>query len=526
MNRIVFLYAPQSINYALESVFNGECSLVRAVRWACKYSEKNIQLIVTDQNKEILAEKLLSFKNQIDYLILNENKVSSLINLINDRCKLLNGEYVIYSWADCPLLSSNLTDELIHDHVAYEAEYTYADGYPEGVSPEIIDAGALNIIASLSVGVQKRVGDKEVCRDAFFSVMSGDINAFEIETVISSVDYRLLRLNLNCETKLNYLTCKNVFDQALKCGIEISIDGGYNPYLLFNSITDCVDVLHIIPSFYNIQLTTDYNHYSIYNPYCVFFDKDEHNVFDLEDFKLIVKKIADFSDTAVVSLSLWGEPLLVNNLHDYVGEILRYKNLSVFIETDGLNITDALVNKLYDIGKDRIDWAVCLDASDCKMYSKVNNAPEADFEKAIKGIGELCSKFKGHVYPQMTRCTVNEEQLETFYRYWHDDSSLSGGKLVIQKYNSFCKALEDLRSADISPVSRNVCWHLRRDMCILCNGSVVLCRETGKEFIVGNAITQTMEQIWAEYSSEIKNHIDSCYSEKCRACDEYYTFNF
>lgn len=55
-----------------------------------------------------------------------------------------------------------------------------------------------------------------------------------------------------------------------------------------------------------------------------------------KDFSTLIKKIADYSQTAVVSLSLWGEPSQHPEIAACVAEVLQYPGLSVLIETTGI----------------------------------------------------------------------------------------------------------------------------------------------------------------------------------------------
>ena len=119
-----------------------------------------------------------------------------------------------------------------------------------------------------------------------------------------------------------------------------------------------------------------------------------------------------------------------------------------------------------------------------------------------------------------------KSELESFFRFWRDKNSPSGGKVIIQKYNSYCGKLPDKKSADLSPLERNVCWHLKRDMIILFDGTVPLCRQRGFGNIQGNAFSEKICDIWNKRENMIRNHIDSNYGDLCGACDEFYTFNF
>jgi hypothetical protein len=146
----------------------------------------------------------------------------------------------------------------------------------------------------------------------------------------------------------------------------------------------------------------------------------------------------------------------------------------------------------------------------------------------------LSAAFPGAVYPQFVRMKENESQLEAFYRHYKEK-----GKVLIQKYNWFCGKLPDRKPADLSPLERRFCWHQMRDMVILLDGSVPLCKESAIETVGGdNAPPPTpapegthnifdpasggITGIWEKLGAQA--HLDSL--PICKDCDEYYTFNF
>ena len=46
---------------------------------------------------------------------------------------------IVYSWADCPFMDADLSIELYEQHKKYVAEYSFADGYPYGLTPEVLE---------------------------------------------------------------------------------------------------------------------------------------------------------------------------------------------------------------------------------------------------------------------------------------------------------------------------------------------------------------------------------------------------
>ena len=86
---------------------------------------------------------------------------------------------LFYFFADCPFLDSELAARMHANHVRYWADYTFADGYPYGVTPEILTRETVNRLRGMADGT----GSPR--RDSLFTIVKKDINSFDIETEIS-----------------------------------------------------------------------------------------------------------------------------------------------------------------------------------------------------------------------------------------------------------------------------------------------------------------------------------------------------
>ena len=76
---------------------------------------------------------------------------------------------------------------------------------------------------------------------------------------------------------------------------------------------------------------------------------------------------------------------------------------------------------------------------------------------------------------------------------------------------------------------RSTCsgWHLKRDMAVLLDGTVPLCKEDLRAGTrLGNALHEDLEVIWDRAQAMYRSHMSGSYPGICAACDEYYTFNF
>lgn len=540
MKNIIFLYAGFVLNHAFDILFSEKSAFERVLDWALNIEDSKGIFIACNPETELSVKKVLDRTSCDKAVIVTLPKwnTSTLLKEMAVRADSAHVDFVVYTSADKPFLDLELTKEVIDCHTKYLAEYTFADGYPSGFSPEVISSGTLNIMHSLSTGKSLAAGESCVSNDSLFNVLKGDINAFEIETVIAPKDYRMLRLDFSCSSKANAIACKKLYDAALEKGITFAAKP------LSDVASESAEVQHTVPAFYNVQISENCSSEAIYNPYISFFAKKNGkkplvnenaspNNMRLEQFRCIVNDISEFSETAIVDLSGFSDPLTHPDFADFVKAVLEKKGLSVLIETDGNLVTLVLAKKISEIAKEagcRINdmpsvmWIVNVDAVSEQKYAEIHK--REGLRSAQEAVKILENFFPGCVYPQMLRMNTNEDELESFYRFYHDKESPSHGNLIIQKYDHYCGLLSEEKPADLSPIKRCPCWHLKRDMFILPDGSVPLCREYILDNVTGNVFADGIENIWKKTVSLVNEHIQGNYSEKCGACDEYYTFNF
>lgn len=453
-----------------------------------------------------------------------------LIENIVQAAKKAAADFVVFAHSSFAFLDLPLAKKLIQDHIEFKAEYTFADGYPCGFAPEILDSGAAAILAELCKGPLSAQAQKPVAKDSLFDVIKGDVNSFEIETEIASADYRLLRLDFMCDTKLKALSAQSLAQKLAAGGKQALLEldnnkvGEENVLAICQAALDELQVLKSVPAFYNVQIEGRVFAKETFSPYQA---KEERMPY--ESFEALVKKIKAFSDKAVVSLSLFGEAALHPDFDKFVLCLLD-AGLEAFVEIDGGYLPSFLQSGQYARLKSaaagnaqgKIYFAVLLDAATQKTFESFH---QGDLQKAADAIKALSADFS-EVYPQFVRVRQNEDELEAFYRFWSDKASPSAGKIIVQKYDHFCGRLPDLKTADLSPLVREPCWHLRRDMDILLCGSVPLCRDLFDKEILGNALKDDLAGIWKKKDSLLAEHMKKEYKGPCGNCDEYYTFNF
>lgn len=457
------------------------------------------------------------------------NTTLELVDKLAQIATEQKADSVIFACDDCPFLDVKVTNQILETHEEYKAEYTFADGYPYGFTPEVIAAGTLRILAELAKTTAKAEGEKELCRESIFNLIKTDINSFDVESVIAPNDWRLLRFAFHCGSKDSFMQCQGLWNKAVdsvNSPAEITADA------LAEIAAGSKECLKTVPGFYNIQVSDEVAE-CIYSPVK---KNDLPGKMSFTDFSKLVDQIADFSEKAVVSVSKFGEFFALPECVKMVEKVLEHPGLSVFIETAGEYVTDDVCSEMGKVvqaaaprtnGWQKVMVAVRMDAFTAKTYGAVRGGAAADgFEKTVDAVAKLNDAMPGCVYPQFVRMNENENELEGFYRYWSEKSNPSGGNVIIQKYNSFAGVLPQRKVADLTPLERNVCWHLRRDMEILANGDVLPCHSFALEGKYGNIFKEDIAAVWQKSDEILCKHINKNYCEKCRNCDEFYTFNF
>ncbi len=442
-----------------------------------------------------------------------------------------DAETVVFGRLECPFYDAKLTAETYKLHTDYAAEYSFADGYPFGVVPEFVATGTVRTLLSLC-GMKDGFASMPFTNDALFSLIKTDINSFDIETLISPVDYRMLRLDFSYSTKRGLVLCRRL--ATLKNGLSEKYGRSPSAVELCDAASVDAGILHTLPSFYGIQVSSSCAGTCTYCPYpaackskfgaapaaCKTFMKKE-------DFAGLIDKIAAFSDDTVVSLSLWGESLLHPDIVELVKKVLSKQSLSILIETDCENLSQPLIDEIAAAvkdaaprtnGKSPVMWICGVDAVTEETYRALHGENGLTLAAVTEKVHELEAAFPGDVYAQMVRVNENEGELESFFRGWNNR--------IIQKYDYVSGQLPDRKPADLRPVKRNCCWHLRRDMSILVDGSVPLCRQFMYGSVVGNAFTDDLETIWKASEERLVHHIEENYEGICQDCDEFYTCNF
>ena len=535
MNALLVLFAGRLLPEAFEPLFDGKSGFSLAVERAGRFPGVTQTVIFAGERLDLPVSP---------GVVVETRPVWTKRSLLEAIALRLEGfDCAYFAWADCPFLDPVLAGKIAERHLRYGAEYSYADGWPYGVAPEALAPGTAAFLAKI-------VGDDDgpVERDAIFSVLQKDINAFDIETEISAVDFRHHRLNLCADSKRNLLLLRR-FTEAAGAGGKACLP---DTQAVEEIIARRPEILRTLPNFFPVQVYGGCPQLCAICPYPKFSGQDaagRKDFMDAAKFEMLVDKICAFSGDAVIDISLWGEIALHPQKLELIEAVVKNPALALVIETSGIGWETEELEFCAELAKnaalreDRVSpmpplsWIVSLDTVDPARYRELRGP---GFSEASERAAKLIFLFPNDAYVQAVRTAGAEDDIENFYRSWKGAAEVSN--IIIQKYNDFCGFLPRKQASDLSPVNRAPCWHLMRDMPILIDGTVPLCSadlsavtnapelaagNSGQERrVLGNVFSDSLADIWERGKRFYLRQCEGKYDGSCAVCDEYYTYNF
>lgn len=509
MGNIAVINAAALTSQAREPVFGGPCALERAVAWGSAIPEcEGVVFLTADEDPNLPASP-----RELRIVYRDTWNEAELITALGDAARAFGDrgiDTMFYAWGDCPLLDDKTTAELWALHYRYDAEYTFADGYPQGVSPELLSTRLPERLIPMAAGRRS-----PPARNSIFEVLRQDINAFDVETHLAPADMRMDRVSITCDTRRN----RNIAERLYAAG-------GRDADSLCAVIPDNRGLLRDLPAYFPVQITNRSPQMCSYGPFPEFGGDPRlgETHMPAERFAELCRGIANFAGDAVIVPSLRGEP----SCHPEIGTIIRSAlnagdpgSVRVLIETSGIGWNHGLLGELAgEVQSGRLMWIVLLDAADPELYRRLRGEGMEEAESTARILAEL---FGDYCWMQAVRMNENEEDLENFYARWKD----VGAGPIIQKYDSYAGYLPNRQPADLSPLERFPCWHLKRDMPILIDGTVPLCcSDPGRHDALGNVFSESLAEVWERGEPVHRAHVEGVYPSPCAECDEYYTFNF
>ncbi|MDR0402678.1 MAG: spiro-SPASM protein [Treponema sp.] len=564
MNVLTVLFGGNLSGEAFKPVFGGKSAFSLALERASAFPGTKKLILLGKEGAEYPPG------GPACSVIVRDWTVSLLLKTLSEESE--GFDVTCYAWADTPFLDGELAGKLTERHCRFAADYSYADGWPYGLAPELLGPGTAGILYKIAGEPGSGAGtpaDGPVGRDSLFAVLQKDINSFDIETEISAVDLRCHRLNLAADSRRNLL----LLERFASAGVLEAASASAAVEAL---VAEKPEYLRTLPNFFSVQVSAACPETPASRAgscaFCPYAEKGRQARRDSgggrdgfmapERFAELLDKIEAFAGDGVIDISPWGEPALHPESEALVEAVLKRPALSLIVETAGIGwksgaparIAEKLkesagIRDSTDIqavpprknGMAALSWIVSLNENDLPApEDPAQNAglsPDAAGgaeSEAAAFVRELVVHFppasgEDRVYVQAVRTKGAEDAIERFYRAWKK----TGAGIIIQKYNDFCGALPKRNAVDLSPVKRRPCWHIMRDFVVLLDGGVPFCANACPELwkgdgdvLLGNVFTGSLEDIWKRGEERYREHCREEYRGICPDCDEYYTYNF
>lgn len=234
---------------------------------------------------------------------------------------------------------------------------------------------------------------------------------------------------------------------------------------------------------------------------------------EIELFRKIITEIDELSPESLISIGIWGDPLT----HQYFTEIMSILQTipnPVLIESRSVLLNQEYVNLI--LSRPNTEWINDISFTTEEAFKSYKITPYS-----LQDVKQFIQSYKTveHVWVRLTRTKNTESHLKSFIKEWNEFSP----RILITKADSFGK--DDVKVVDLAPLKRHACYALRREMTILNNGDMLLCRQSSN--VLGNVKSESLKSLWnknnSAYQHQLSGQFNTC--KECALCDDWWIWN-
>lgn len=189
-----------------------------------------------------------------------------------------------------------------------------------------------------------------------------------------------------------------------------------------------------------------------------------------------------------IKLNYLNEPLLRNDLEDFISYAKKAGVLDIYFSSNGLLLTKDRAQSLINAGLDRIQ--ISIDAYSEDVYNTIR--PGSDYKKVVNNVLQLIELKKELksltplVRVNFVRTELNEHQLDDFIDFWEDKVDMIGSQEMVKPP----KSSKDLSSKTTEYKPSFQCSFPYKQLVITAEGNVLpCCTFYGEEMVLGNILT-------------------------------------
>ncbi|HPC38688.1 MAG TPA: spiro-SPASM protein [Exilispira sp.] len=532
-NNLVLIFEPSLFNlYKKEGLQNYFQFFKKKIDDFLKISKLNLFIAIQENKRDFIKEffpdeNIIVYDGHFKSFLISYNEILQNNSLKNENnfTLLLSSSYPLFSF------SKNIF--LIEDAEKYLVDYYYGENFPEGIVGEVFKNSIIDEIIKLS-------NEKETYRqNIIFDILLKNISLFDIDLLegfdyylpyrvsLSLSDftsipliYNILKSNIDqFETVENKKTDKNVKLESISNLSFFKEEINDNPkYIEWEKIEGKLKILenlYTFPKTFIIELSSKCNFSCIHCPYPKGLKRDSEFLNKEKLFSFINSNSLYFNDAKFI-IGGFGEPFMHKDFYQIINFLC--KNNKVYIETNGSFLNTDFFDNFEN--PDNIFLIISIDAINEITYKKLGK--KMILPILLKTTMTLLEKYPDNVYVSYLRTIHNDDEIETFYSNFQKFEK----NIIFRKYNSYSLQLENLEVADLTPVERFPCYHLRRELFILSDGKISLCYSDFNGELLNLTIDDNFEQIINSYRKYFEMHCNKSYNPLCEKCNEFYTYFF
>lgn len=406
-----------------------------------------------------------------------------------------------------PILDPELSEELAIRHDKYLAQYSYSENLPPGIVPRILSREFVQSLPSDYSGSTQEF-------------LAKNINHYDTEIFFSSPDLRQWRLDFSLRDKRSRRLVSSLLTHKKNWKYSEIL-----PYLLSEP-----SVFRSAPSYYEVEVFRGCKSECIFCPRQFLDPADDNKSLSLELLDSLLSQVEkEFSSEFSLCFGGLGEPTLHPKLPELISRTLKSPSLKeLFIESALYADITGLKSAIASVGEEerkKISLIVNLTTRDKTQYSRLFG--KDNLEKVLSNLEEISRVLpKSSIYLQFLKIKEVDSELDS----WYEESQKAGYEIILQKYNSYSEKLVQRRASDLTPLGRDFCWHLGRDLYINADGEVSICKQTpaAREHSLGNLNRDSLADIWKKGDPHFGRSANGEHGQipaPCLSCDEWYTFN-
>ncbi|MGL5955317.1 MAG: SPASM domain-containing protein, partial [Brevinema sp.] len=403
-----------------------------------------------------IHQALLKKLEHVDVLVLGnlDSKISSasfadLKQLYQYIAKNTKGRDIVICDAYAGMLSLKDTESVLLYMREHQYDVCLTENLPEGLVPMAISHEFIDELSGYIEENQKIVS-------AFKNIINWEYKGVDVGVYLSP--------SLLIMERIDFLPVN-------KGAVEYLYHLSHQD-LSLETIPTITQLLRHYPQYIAIEITAESDHFYTCNR--------ESETMTSEMFRKIITEIDELAPEALISLGIWGDPFMHPQFPEIM-EMLKTISNPVLVECRSIFLSEEYTR-------------LVLSRPNTELIFDVSFTTEQAF-KQHKHTPYTLEQTKAFLQSQsrdirirLTRVKETEQSIKYFLKEWKDY------RVLITKADSF--GTQDHKTVDLAPIKRHACYALRREMTILNNGDVLLCRQSKK--VIGSLKTQSLLSLWKE----------------------------